>query len=255
LGRPGAVEGPRAFRRTLARLPVHYNKEPFYLIDCGDVICEDGHLEESQQALGDIICMMLEKDVFPIVIGGGHEVAWGHYQGLMKFDQSPLTLFNIDSHFDTREIKDQKGNSGTSFRQIHQTKNELDYYCLGIQETGNTDALFDFANQHKINFLSVDIVHQRGHEAVLEFINPLLFKPRLMATICLDVFASPFAPGVSAPQPFGLLPHHIVPAIEALAGAKNLTSLEIAELSPPHDPQGVTALLAASLIARFLYKV
>lgn len=255
LGRPGAAEGPRAIRRTLARLPVHFNKKPFQLLDCGDLICEDGNLEESQSALGDIIAMMLEKDIFPIVLGGGHEVAWGHYQGLMKFDSSPITLFNIDSHFDTRELNaEQKGNSGTSFRQIHQSNKEMDYYCLGIQETGNTDALFEFAKKNKINFLKADTIHNIGNEAIFEFINPLLFKPRLMATICLDAFACSFAPGVSAPQPFGLFPSQVIPIMEALASAKNLTSLEIAELSPPHDPQGVTALLAASLIARFLYK-
>ena len=61
----------------------------------------------------------MSYDFDVIVIGGGHETAWGHFQGLAHPNKD-IAILNFDAHFDLRPlINGQLGSSGTPFRQIH----------------------------------------------------------------------------------------------------------------------------------------
>lgn len=258
LGRTGATEGPHAIRQALAKLPVH--KHHFQLFDAGNITCTDGDLETSQAALRDVVTMLLSKKMTPIVLGGGHEVAWGHYQGIAQaFPEKNLGIINFDAHFDMRPmLEGHKGSSGTPFLQIaemhHANKRRLDYNCVGIQHTGNIQSLFDTAKKFDTKILYADDLHQ-GHSGItVDFIDRIIDQnEKVYLSLCLDVFASAFAPGVSATQPLGLYPWHIIPMIRALAASGKVISYDIAELSPQHDIANNTAKLAATLIYEFIH--
>lgn len=251
LGRPGASQGPTAFRKALANLPILSANTYF---DFGDIICSDGNLELSQQALGRAVKALFEKGIHPIVIGGGHELAWGHYQGIeAAFPQRRCAIINIDAHFDMRPLLEGKlGTSGTSFLQIANRQQEqgleFNYTCIGIQTSGNTQALFDEAQKHHVKVVTAEDIHLNESRS-LEVLNSVIEEADFIyLTICLDVFAAPFAPGVSAPQPLGLYPWQVIPLLKTLSQSGKVVSVDIAELSPPHDQDGITAKLAASLI-------
>ncbi|MBP6620287.1 MAG: arginase family protein, partial [Leadbetterella sp.] len=71
----------------------------------------------------------------------------------------------------------------------------------------------------------------------------------LYITICLDVFAAPFAPGVSATAYNGIIPDYFFKKIFRKAiGSKKLKAFDIAELNPDLDIDNRTAKLAASLV-------
>src|SRR5579871_564093 len=67
LGRIGAAEGPNAIRQALARLPIQ--KTTFVCLDVGNISCADGDLEASQEALADVVALLLKQKITPIVIG------------------------------------------------------------------------------------------------------------------------------------------------------------------------------------------
>src|SRR3990167_5065622 len=48
LGRTGSVEGPRAIRQRLARLPLQ--KSHLHIYDVGNIVCNDHDLESAQAA-------------------------------------------------------------------------------------------------------------------------------------------------------------------------------------------------------------
>ena len=95
-------------------------KQNFICFDAGNIVCADGDLETSQLALGEVVTILLENGIKPIVIGGGHELAWGHYQGIADaFPQKNLGIINFDAHFDMRPLLAyDQGSSGTPFLQI-----------------------------------------------------------------------------------------------------------------------------------------
>lgn len=258
LGRTGAAEGPDVLRATLAKLPVH--KSNLSLYDAGNIVCTDHDLEKAQDALAQAVYALLNNGYTPILIGGGHEIAWGHYQGIAKqFPKENLGIINFDTHFDMRPVLDEdKGSSGTPFLQIanahKNTNRRFDYNCIGIQPYGNTNLLFNTAEQYQTKILSADDLQANEPVRNLEFIDRVLRdNDHIYLTLCLDVFSAAYAPGVSAPQAFGLTPWQLLPLIRQVAESGKVISYDIAELSPPYDHDARTAKLAANFIYEILH--
>lgn len=238
-GRIGAKEGPDAIRRALANLPIEEEK---IIFDCGDIRCDDGDLESAQKRLAEKVRELLDAGTRPIILGGGHEVSWGTYQGL----KGPCAIVNIDAHFDLR--KEEQSTSGTPFLQIAELckkqKWPFDYTVMGIQRRGNTQELFDRAKELNVKTIFADEVDP-------EKLNIEQYE-QVYLTICMDVFAAPFAPGVSAPQPLGLLPWQVIPIVRKLMESGKVVVSDIAEMNPKYDHDSRTAVLAASLVAEMI---
>ena len=255
-GRVGASKGPQSIRSQLSNLPCFFT-EDVALLDAGDIVCEDGDLEKSQQELSRAVEHILSLELFPIILGGGHETALGHYLGIQKYLKAQnrseqIGIFNIDAHFDLRPY-DQGGNSGSMFRQIaddHQRKGSpFSYFCAGIQKYGNTIALFKTAKKLGVQYiLARDLIDQCDQDIESD-ITPFLQKNDVIyLTVCADVFSSAFAPGVSAVQPLGLDPEIAIKIIKLLIASNKVISFDISEVSPRFDHDHITASLAKVLI-------
>jgi formiminoglutamase len=72
-------------------------------------------------------------------------------------------------------------------------------------------------------------------------------------SLCMDVFAAAYAPGVSAPQALGITPWQMIPALRKLAASGKVISYDLAELSPPFDIDSRTTKLAANLIHNIIH--
>jgi formiminoglutamase len=256
-GRPGAKLGPDQIRTQLAKLPCSLNKTYF---DLGTIVCEEDELELAQEQLAQLISFCHQQGHRTIVLGGGHEIAWGHYQGLAPHYHK-LGIINFDAHFDIRPCKPgEPGTSGTPFSQIaawcDDNRRRFDYSCLGIQTLGNTTTLFQRAQELKINYLTAEDIYEQNLAWSLAFLDKFMLNlDHIYLTICLDVFAECFAPGVSAPQPLGLTPWQVLPLLKYIMQSGKVVSLDIAELSPPLDQDQKTARLAALIIAELLHTI
>lgn len=257
-GRTGAADGPKVLREALAKLPLHQHDRELY--DAGNIFCKDYDLESAQQALGHAVHLLLSQGFTPILIGGGHEIAWGHYQGIARqYPQQHLGIVNIDTHFDMRPVlEQQKGSSGTPFLQIatehEKAKKRLDYNCIGIQEYGNSYQLFKTAEYYKAKILTANDIYANPAEFSREFVSRIIHDNEyIYLSLCLDVFSAAYAPGVSAPQAFGLTPWQIVPLVRQLAASGKVISYDIAELSPQYDLDSRTAKLTANFIYEIIH--
>jgi len=255
-GRSGAVKGPEHIRRELVNLPCHF-KQDFKLFDVGDIKGEGIPLHESQEALGALVEKVLSLNLYPIVMGGGHEVAFGNYQGVIKnlktkTEKPRLGIVNFDAHFDIRPYH-ETASSGTMFRQIADVcKDEgldFSYYCLGIQQRGNTRQLFKTAKELNVRYdLARDITQEKLVDVFASLDRFMKNKEAIYVTICMDVFASAFAPGVSSAQPLGLQPWIVLTALKHIVRSEKMVSFDIAEVSPRFDRDNVTANLASTVI-------
>lgn len=253
-GRIGAKEGPLIFRQVFAKLSIQ--RQDIQLFDAGDIICNDLDLESAQIALGDAVNLLRSQHIVPIIIGGGHELAWGHYQGLAL--EHDLSIINFDAHFDMRPLlSESKGSSGTPFLQIanhrKQTSSNFRYHCLGIQPAGNIPLLFKTAKEHHVSYVQADELQHDPDKYLSELDAIIKQSVSIYTSICLDVFASPYAPGVSAPQTLGITPWQAIPFIRKLANSNKVISYDIAELCPQHDIDQRTSKLAASLVYEIIH--
>lgn len=253
-GRVGAKEGPLNFRKASCNLPVHFEESVVFL-DLGDIICDQLEMEKAQENLAKVVSEAISLGYQPLVIGGGHEVAYGHYSGInlavKKTDQ--IGIINFDAHFDLREQGENGPNSGTGFLQIanncKSAERPFRYLPIGIQRNGNTKHLFDTAAGLAVNFIGADQFQPLKEQEILNRLNEFIAgSTHIYLTICLDVFSSAVAPGVSAAAFSGLFPDPFFFSILShIVNSGKLTSMDIAELNPAFDQEERTAKLAAAL--------
>lgn len=252
-GRPGAAEGPAACRKFLANMPLM--GEPA-LWDAGDVSCLDGQLEAAQARLAAQVAATLRQGSLPLVIGGGHEVAWGTFQGLVQArpEVKRWLIINLDAHFDLRQAS--AANSGTPFLQIQQWCQSMglpfDYRVLGISAYANTRALFDRADALGVRYwLDESLQDAQGlAHAQQALAQDLSSCEAVYLTTCLDVLPGAQAPGVSAPSPLGLPMAAVESVVAQVLASGKLAAFDVAELNPSLDRDGLTARIAARLIAK-----
>ncbi len=256
-GRTGAADGPDAIRHALAKLPVHFGTGRT-VADAGNLYCRDGQLEAVQQGLAHHVEKILKAGYMPIVLGGGHDVAWGHYTGIRKFlpAEKTIGIINFDAHLDMRD--DSHGaNSGTPFYQIAGDAGEqFRYLCLGVRSDANTPTLFETAEKFDSAYVLRESFSLKYAGNVRSIIEKFIDKAdAVYVTIDLDGFSSAWAPGVSAASPLGFEPDIVLEALEHILYSGKLIGIDIAEMNPVYDRDGQTAKLAAGLLFNVLHGI
>ena len=256
-GRPGAAAGPQEIRRALAGVPAH-GVEALY--DAGDIHCEEDRLEQAQQVLAEAVAGELSAGTRPVVLGGGHEVAWGTWQGLRAHldaqgDDGRVLIVNLDAHFDLRSSR--PGSSGTPFDQIasacRQRGLPFDYACLGVSRLGNTAALFARADELGVRYVEDVAMQERHLDARLAALRRWIDEAaHVYLSIDLDVLPAAVMPAVSAPAAYGV-PMPVVEAIvETVRACGKLRVADLAEFNPGYDRDACGARVAARLAYRLL---
>ncbi|WP_375088624.1 formimidoylglutamase [Peribacillus sp. RS7] len=252
-GRIGAAEGPDHIRKSLAKLPCHLSSQT-ELLDAGNVTCEGPEMEAAQTQLGSAVAKILESKAIPIILGGGHETFYGHYLGIRKYigPKARLGIINIDAHFDMRPYE-KESSSGTMFKQILDEDQRCGYLCVGIQKQGNTKALFETAERNKVDYILEEDLSLNEMDETKQRINEFVKKNDfIILTLCTDVIDSAYAPGVSAPSPFGLNPKLVRAIIRHVVSNEKILSFDISEVNPSLDENNKTVTLAAHLINEVL---
>ncbi|QLK86692.1 formimidoylglutamase [Staphylococcus sp. 17KM0847] len=249
-GRVGAKEGPDAIRRAFAGLPAMTDT---VIKDYGNVTHEEGELYETQQLFGKYVTQLLNKHQRTILLGGGHDMAYAQYLGVREaYPDQSIGVINIDAHFDNRDAP--RSTSGTSFRQMLEQDEQLDYFVLGIQRAGNTQSLFDYAEQSQTEYVLVEelqgYVDPRIKNKIEQFIHT---HDVILFTICMDVIDSAYAPGVSAAAVLGLTPSIVLSLAKRIMQYDKVTSLSIAEMNPTYDIDQRTAKLIAHMLTYLIH--
>ncbi|MFT7330156.1 MAG: formiminoglutamase [Roseivirga sp.] len=253
LGRIGAAKGPKMIRERLAKLPIHFDEKR--VVDAGDIICIEEDMESCQQAFANTISKLISQKIFPIAIGGGHDMAYGHFIGIRdavkNTSKNKIGIINFDAHFDLRPVE-KKSNSGTPFNQIlSESEESIDYFAIGIQRQSNTKDLFKIAKNHQVDYAINYDCESSSQElkALQQRLIPFISNNDYMyITIDMDGFSSAYAPGVSAPSPLGFTPYFVFKMLRFLFETKKVISCDLAELNPTLDRDNLTANLAAKLI-------
>jgi formiminoglutamase len=251
-GRPGAAEGPAAIRRHLYRLtpdaadPPRFSALAGATVDVGDLVAT-GDLERDQERLGAAVGDWLARGSYVILLGGGHETAYGHFLGYVAAGRT-VAILNLDAHADVREPRDGRGHSGSPFRQAleHPSARCASYALAGVQP-------------HSVAAAHLDYVRARGSWVAGAELTPA----RLAATFDalpnpayvsfdLDAVDQAFAPGVSAPAARGLLPDLWLRAAFLAGATPSVSSADVVELCPRHDRDDQTARLAALTVWEIL---
>lgn len=253
-GRVGANEAPDYIRKNIANFPV-VNLD-FNLKDFGNISCNNGDLENTQNKLAEKVQLVLEGGK-SIVFGGGHEVTYAHYSGIKKaFPNKKIGIINIDAHFDNREVDPEIGaSSGTGFWQIAQEGN-IHSLHIGIQRNSNTLKLFDISHQYGMQYILAEELFFENLVNLYPKIDQFIEESEVIyLTICMDVFNVAISPGVSALAYNGIFADAaFMHLFKHILASEKIVAMDVAEVNPLYDPNEITARLAASLVNEWFMK-
>jgi arginase len=277
-GRRGVDMGPSAIR--YAELAARIRSLGRHVSDLGDVrapvpeATDEG--DPSHRYLGPItqVCERVAelvdgavaKGCLPLVLGGDHSIAMGSLGGMAR-RHGPGAALWIDAHGDlNRPGTSPTGNvhgmplaaalglAGDAFgSDTYPTPAVRKAALVGIRSLDPGER--ELIAEHGIRVFTMTEIDRRGVESVIEeALAELADEAFLHVSLDLDAVDPMFAPGVGTPVPGGLSYREAHLALELVAEAGVLDSLDVVEVNPILDRANETARLAVELVASALGK-
>lgn len=264
-GRTGASKAPDAIRKAFYKLTPFYNTtnqrlsiENLRIFDTGNIRTDGVELEEIHKRQREVVRKLLQLGALPIVIGGGHDIAYPDGAALGDGGQS-LGILNFDAHTDVRPLIDGKyAHSGSGFRQLLEDDTlTIGRFCeFGIQSFAVSAKHIEYITNLGKSIIFYDEIRETGNFEH-SFLSSLNYcsnsgSNAVYVSFDIDAVASAFAPGVSAPAGIGFTADELCKAAELAGKDSSVKIIDIAEVNPMFDIDGRTAKLAALAIAYFI---
>ena len=257
--RPGARHGPRQVRDISTQVR-NVNRasgiNPFRLCNCadfGDAPVNPVDLMDTLQRVEGFFEKLCQAGIAPLSAGGDHLVTLPIMRALAK--DGPIGMVHFDAHTDTwdRYFGDCKYTHGTPFRRAIE-EGLLDpkrTIQIGIRGALYSDGEDTWGQEQGIRVIDIDEFHELGIAKVCEEIRRVAGAGATYVSFDVDALDPVYAPGTGTPEIGGLTTIEAQRMIRSLEGL-NLIGADVVEVSPPFDPSGNTALVAATLMFEIL---
>ena len=242
-----AAEGADAIRKGLSELQSIKNLR---IYDYGNL--EKKTLEEAQEEYSEKIADIYSKGLFPIGLGGGHDIVYGAYKGIRKaFPDKKIGIISFDAHLDIKSY-DERMTSETSFKKILDEDKNVEYAITGFQRLENSRSLIKNADEKGVLVLEEEYPEEFTISSLKSFVKKMDI---VYVTICMDVFDGAAAPGVSFPTVLGMDSKKGKRILRALMETKKVVCLDFAEINPRYDVANRTSRLAGYMIYETMEKL
>jgi formimidoylglutamase len=257
--RPGARLGPRAIRDALASFGTYDGERHVPpALDLGDVALPTMNGADAHGRIEEAARQVFAAGARPVFLGGDHGITGSIIRGLAAArPEIGLAILNVDAHLDVREYDDEAHlSSGTPFRRAMETTivDGAHVAMIGIRRFANSEYYLEHAAGQGVRLSTVEDVQTHGAVTVAKaaLYRATTGADALYLSIDMDAADAAFAPGVSAPGTGGLTSREMIDIVRTVAADPRLVAADIMETSPPYDPDGRTARLAARLLLEIL---
>lgn len=261
--RAGARFGPRGVREASTLFSFghagayDHEDDTTYLddlriVDLGDADIVHTDTIQSHANIEYGVKKILAADALPVIIGGDHSI---NIPCIAAFaDHGPLHLVQIDAHLDfVDERHGVRFGHGNPMRRAAERDYVTGLSQFGIRNVSSTakegyvaarDMGSDILSVRQIRALGVDAVLARVPEGVDYYLS-----------IDIDGFDPSIAPGTGTPSHGGFLYYEVLELLAGLARRGRIVGVDLVEVSPDHDPAGVTSLLAAQILLNLIGRI
>ncbi len=209
-----------------------------------------GIISKIDDVLTEVVKRIIELGKIPIVIGGGHNNAYGIIKGCSLGLGKPINSLNIDAHTDLRPTGYR--HSGNGFLYAFE-ENYLDkYFVFGLHENYTLQTNLNFAAAHssRIQYNTFEEMRIRRTKKVMrEAKKALAFVSENHYGLEIDCDAIELVPS-SALTPSGFVPQMARRLAHVFSRNKNATYLHICEAAP--DPNNLNEMMAVGKLLNYL---
>ena len=256
--RPGTRLGPRQIRDE-SRMIRPYNMAtgaaPFdqmQVADIGDVPINLFDLKKSVDIITAFYDDVLTHDTIPLTLGGDHTLTWPILRAMAK-KHGPVALIHVDAHSDTNvDMFGETVAHGCPFRRAWEDgllQNDK-VFQIGLRGTGYSAGDFDWGRQQGWTCIQAEDCWHKSLTPLMADIRAKIGDAPVYLSFDIDSLDPGFAPGTGTIEVGGLTTMQGLEIIRGTSGL-NLVGCDLVEVSPPYDPTGNTAMIAAN----FLYEM
>ena len=225
------------------------------VVDCGDVIGLPNDISGNHQRSEEVIKKIIKAGALPIVLGGDHAIP---IPVLRAFSEhKPITLVQIDAHIDWRDSfsrsdTDYEVTEGLSsvIRRLSELDHIDEIYQIGLRSAGSArPEEVDAALNYGAQLISDMELQAQGMNKILE---RLPNGGNYYLTIDADGVDPTIMPAVAGPAPGGVNYNQMRTLIQGLFKKGKVLGMDIVEITPKKDLNGLTAITAGRFICNFI---
>ncbi len=249
----GARFGPEAIRSASVLLRPYNPRlkvdvvERLSMVDYGDAPTVPGYHVETLERIEAFLAPVHAAGVVPLCLGGDHSMVLAELRAAAK-QHGPLALVHLDAHADVWDrYYGVEHFHGTVFRRA--VEEGLVDASRSVQ-AGLRGTLYGEADVEAPRELGFDAIYveellAQGPAAYGERVRARVGGAPAFLSFDVDFVDPAFAPGTGTPEVGGPTSGQAMAFLRALTGI-DFRAFDCVELSPPYDPAGITAWLAAS---------
>jgi agmatinase len=157
----------------------------------------------------------------------------------------------VDAHIDWRdEVNGVRQGYSSPIRRASELSHIDGIFQIGMRGQGSARAKeVEDALAYGAEIITAYEVHEKGMDSVLDRIPT---NERYYLTIDADGLDPTVMPAVAAPAAGGLLFHQVRRLIHGLIQKGQLVGMDIVEITPKRDLNGISSLTAGQLILNFI---
>ena len=256
--RPGARFGPAQVRElsVMAAGPKNHATGVIpgtlaKFADYGDVFIESTYdLDKATAEIEEAYHAVVDAGVLPLSVGGDHSISYPILKAVGK--NEAVGLIHIDAHADTGgPFNGSRFHHGGPFRNAVLAGVLDPERTVQIGIRGRAEPHWDFSYDSGMRVIHIEAFYEMGIDAVVEEARKIVGDLPTYISFDVDSIDPAFTPGTGTPEIGGLSPREVQALIRALGGL-NIVGADVVEVSPPYDPGGNTALVAATMLWELL---
>lgn len=199
----------------------------------------------------DLICQIVKAGKIPIIVGGGHNNAYGNIKGSSLALKKPINVVNFDAHSDFRT--EEGRHSGNGFSYAYAEGFLKNYFIFGLHENYTPDSVFKRLNKFKTlnynTFEGVSIRNENSFKSELERASDFVAKNPFGIEVDCDAIKN--IPS-SAMTPSGYSVKKARAFVNHFGKFEKVKYLHICEASPTPDTEEKVGKLITYLITDFM---
>ena len=255
LGKTNGCE--KAGNLILESLKDIYSNEEGKVIDVKLLDLEEIHLDNSNLELANSLIYKNSLKIFEIqpktvFLGGDHSISYSTGKAFFDYCESQgkkSCLIVFDAHADLMPPMKEPTHEEWLRALIEKGFPAENILLVGVRNLWKDELIF--LKKKKIKRININSIIEdidNIADTIMEFAN----NKQTYVSIDIDVIDSAFASGTGYAEPGGLTSREFIYLIQRINKIRNLKAVDIVEINPEKDKEGLTVKLGAKILSKLL---